>query len=296
MTTTTPSQLSALSRLFSATVFREMARTGKSRLFRDLLSQTGLQDTANVTDSVGDIFDYALDILKAEGNRDEYVYRAALSKELFIDKHHPQSTAILSEFRISNSKADLVVLNGTATVYEIKSDRDSLARLLSQVENYKRVFPDVNVVSSHYRISSLLKILPLDVGVMSLDGRNRLVIERESRPQPETLSPIVIFESLRTSECAAILAALGKSVPHLPNTQMRASMLKLFAQLDPIQLHSQLVTTLKRTRARGRTTEILGELPESLKAAVFSFHLRGPEHAKFLNAIKTPLHLLTTWS
>src|SRR3546814_17458778 len=77
-------QLSALTRLFSATVFREMAKKGRSGLFRRLIDQTDLIERAYPRATVGDTFDSAFDILKVAGHRAEYLYRAAISHKVLI--------------------------------------------------------------------------------------------------------------------------------------------------------------------------------------------------------------------
>lgn len=75
---------------------------------------------------------------------------------------------MLNEFRAGSCKADLVILNGTATAYEIKSERDSLARLSNQVLNYRRVFASVNVMVRGIHVESVRHVVPVDVGVVPL--------------------------------------------------------------------------------------------------------------------------------
>ena len=112
-------QLSALTRLFSAAVFREMAKKGRSGLFRRLVEQAGLIARADSRATVGDTFDSAFEILKVAGHRDEYIYRAAISQQVLMGTHSLRTASMLSEFRAGSCKADLVILNGTATVYEL---------------------------------------------------------------------------------------------------------------------------------------------------------------------------------
>src|SRR3546814_5194136 len=105
-------------------VFREMAKKGRSGLFRRLIDQTDLIERAYPRATVGDTFDSAFDILKVAGHRDEYIYRAAISHKVLMGTHSLRTASMLNEFRAGSCKADLVILNGTATVYEIKSERD----------------------------------------------------------------------------------------------------------------------------------------------------------------------------
>jgi hypothetical protein len=63
-------------------------------------------------------------VLKRSGLRDKYVYKAALTQRVLMGKHSLRTACMLSEFRVGDRKADITILNGTTTVYEIKSDRD----------------------------------------------------------------------------------------------------------------------------------------------------------------------------
>ena len=289
-------QLSALTRLFSATVFREMAKTGRSGLFRRLIEQTELIEQVEPRATVGDTFDSAFEILKVAGHRDEYIYRAAISQKVLMGTHSLRTASMLNEFRAGSCKADLVILNGTATVYEIKSERDTLARLANQVENYKRVFAKVNVIASEGHIEGVLATVPDDVGVMCLSSRYRITTVREAVDCPARICPLTVLESLRTGEGAAILGALGVTVPQVPNTQRHAAMCDLFAALDPAALHFEMVRTLKRTRNLAPLSDLVGRLPKSLQAAALSVSVRRSDHPRLIDAIETPLHTALTWS
>ncbi|MCH8544220.1 MAG: sce7726 family protein [Alcanivorax sp.] len=289
-------QLSALTRLFSATVFREMAKKGRSGLFCRLVSQTDLIKHAGPHATVGDAFNSAFEILKVAGRRDEYIYRAAISQKVLTGTHSLRTASMLNEFRVGSSKADLVILNGTATVYEIKSERDSLARLASQVENYKRVFAKVNVIASEGHIEGILEKVPRDVGVMCLSRRYRITTVREAVDCPARICPATVFDSLRMGEGVAILQAMGGSVPEVPNTQRYAALRDLFAALDPVALHVEMVRTLKRTRDLAPLGGFIDRLPGSLQAAGLSVSVRRSDHPKLINAIETPLHAAMTWS
>ncbi|MBX9727325.1 MAG: sce7726 family protein [Sphingopyxis sp.] len=289
-------QLSALTRLFSATVFREMAKKGRSGLFRRLIEQTDLNPRADSRGTVGDAFDAAFDILKTAGHRDEYIYRAAISHKVLMGTHSLRTASMLNEFRAGSCKADLVILNGTATVYEIKSERDSLSRLANQVENYKRVFAKVNVIASEGHIEGVLATVPDDVGVMCLSKRYRITTVREAIYCPARICPVTVLESLRTAEAAAILRAMGLTVPQVPNTQRHAAMRDLFAALDPAALHVEMVRTLKQTRDLSSLGELVDRLPQSLQAAALSVSVRRADHPRLIDAIATPLHATMAWS
>lgn len=273
-----------------------MAKKGRSGLFRRLVEQTDLIARAAPRATVGDVFESAFDILKVAGHRDEYIYRAAISHKVLMGTHSLRTASMLNEFRAGSCKADLVILNGTATVYEIKSERDSLARLANQVENYKRVFAKVNVIASESHIEGVLATVPDDVGVMCLSKRYRISTVREAIDCPGRICPVTVFESLRTVEAAAILKAMGVIVPLVPNTQRYAAMRDLFAMLEPAALHVEMVRTLKRTRDLAPLGDLVDRLPESLQAAALSVSVRRADHSRLVDAVATPLKAAMAWS
>lgn len=289
-------QLSALTRLFSAAVFRELAKKGRSGLFCRLLEQSSLPMCADAGETVGDTFDSAFEILKVDGHRDEYIYRAAISQKVLMGTHSLRTASMLNEFRTGSSKADVVILNGTATVYEIKSERDTLARLANQVENYKRVFARVNVIASEGHLEGVLEKVPEDVGVVCLSKRYQISTVREAVDCPERICPVTVFESLRMAESIEILMSMGVTVPKVPNTQKHAVLRELFATLDPVALHVEMVRTLKRTRDLAPLGDFIDRLPKSLQAAALSVSVRRSDHLKLINAIETPLYAAMNWS
>ena len=289
------SERSALTRLFSSAVFHEMAKKGRSALFKRLLDQAGVLERCGSDATVGDAFDSAFKVLQIAGLRDEYIYRAAVTEKILMGKHTLRTASMLNEFRAGSCKADLVILNGTATVYEIKSERDSLARLVNQVENYKRVFATVNVIVSESHVESVRQVVPNDVGILCLSKRYRISTVREGLDCPERICPVTVFESLRSSEAAAILKALGVAVPHLPNTQLYGAMRELFAGLKPAALHQEFVRTLKRTRNLAPLSDLVDQLPASLHAAALSIPVHRADHGRLVEAVTTPLGATMGW-
>jgi len=294
--TSLASELSAIDRLFSSAVFQEMARKGRSPLFRRLMNQTNVGEACGENATVACAFDTAFSRLKTAGSRNEYVYRAAVIKNVLLGKHSLRTASMLTEVRAGECKADLVILNGTASVYEIKSERDSLARLVNQVANYQRVFATVNVILGEEHIESAMRVLKPDIGILKLTRRYQISQVREAVDAPERTCPATIFETLRSAEAISILKALGISPPELPNTQRHAVLRALFAQLTPADVHREMVKTLKRTRSLVPLGELAKRLPASLQAAALTIPVRRGDHNRVISAIETPLAAAMEWA
>ena len=290
------SQLSAVSRIFSSAVFRELAKTGRSPLFARLLSQTDIRTRCSTNATVADAFDAAFSVLRMTGARDEYVYRAALTHKVLMGTHTLKTACMLNEFRAGECKADLVILNGTATVYEIKSERDSLGRLARQMENYAKVFAKVFVIAGEPHVRSVLDLAPDDVGVLCLSRRHQISTVRDAADRPERICPATLFDSLRVAEARAVLLELGLSVPDVPNTLQHAALREAFSGLRPTDAHFATVSVLKRTRDLAPLCQLIERLPYSLHAAALSVRVRRTDHCHLVNAVETPLHAAMAWA
>ena len=293
--TTDAIKMSALSRLFSATVFREMAKSGRSKVFARLIGQSGLLDDGFSGHTVGEAFDTAFSHLRRSGKRDEYVYRAALTHNILLGKHSLKTASMLTEFRTGSCRADLVILNGTATVYEIKSDRDSLARLDNQIRHYQRVFAKVYVIAGAGHVDAVLAATPPEVGVLNLARWDRISTVRDALENMSSLNSETIFESLRTSEAREILVRLGGEPPNVPNTQMHRALRDCFSDLPPAFVHREMVSTLKRTRNLAAMNTLVDRLPASLQPAALSIQVRRADHERLVRAVSTPFEEALHW-
>jgi len=292
----TPSILSATSRLFSSAVVRDLATKGRSALFARLAKEAGLADPGRSTGTVGDLFETAFAVLRQGASRDEYVYKAALTHKVLLGKHSLRTACMLNEFRAGACKADMVILNGTATVYEIKSERDSLSRLERQLEAYRRVFPSVFVIAGENHVASVLDMVGVDDGVLQLSRRHQISVVKAAVDRPDRINPLAVFDSLRAVEARALLAGLGVNVPDVPNTRLHGVMREQFATLDPHAVHVGMVQVLKRQRDLRPLSDLIEQLPPSLQPAALSIPLRKADHGRLVEAVATPAGDAIAWA
>jgi hypothetical protein len=289
-------QLAAISRFFSSSVIREMARTGKSPLFARLARQSLLLDSFPSSKPVYNLFEEAFSLLKREGYRHEYIYKAALMHKILLGTHSLQTASMLNEFRVCECKADLVILNGTATVYEVKSERDSLSRLERQVKAYSKVFAQVYVIAAGNHIHSALGSLPKSVGILRLTSRYRISTIRDAFDLTERVSPAAIFDSIRTEEARMILLSYGVPIPDVANTLLNSELRELFIRLKPRDAHQGMVRVLKKTRNLMPLSDLVAQLPKSLQTAALSVPLRKLDHARLVAAVNTRLEDVMAWA
>lgn len=293
--TLSKAQEAAIARLFSPTVIRELAVQGYSSILGRLIGELSTVRLANPSESLSTLFDAAFSLMQREQYRHEYIYKSAITHRILLGRHSLQTSAMLTEFRVGQCKADVVILNGTSTVFEIKSERDNLDRLHSQIVAYRKVFANVNVITGANHIGAVLRTLPTDVGVMLLNDRFRISTVREAEDSPHRICPGTIFDSIQQKEAAGILNLNGIEVPELPNTKRYGVLKEKFEQLTPDQAHRGMVYILKRSRNLARLSELVDALPASLKAAVLSMRLRRGDHHRLANALNSSVSQAQNW-
>lgn len=285
----------ALARIFSPSIYKELAAKGRSSALARLAYQSALVHK-KVDSSVGELFERAFRALRKEDNRSEYVYKSALAQKTVLGVHNLNTAALLSEFRAGSSKADIVVVNGTTTVYEVKSERDKLERLPGQIADYLSVFGRVNVILAEKHLRNAEQILPSSVGILRLTKRNQISTLREARDNVENLVSSAIFQSLSVKEASAIITDIGMEIPNVPNTLLYSKLSKIFDSLPADVVHKAFVKVLKRTRSQQSLKGFVESLPSSLRATALTTPLRVKDRTRMLNVLSMPVRNLEKWT
>lgn len=94
---------------------------------------------------------------------DGHIRRALIKNINERDRH----AAIINEMplRLLDGRADVAAINGSMSGFEIKSQRDSLARLPTQVLTYETVFDYCHVVVDQKHLVRARKIIPRNWGL-----------------------------------------------------------------------------------------------------------------------------------
>jgi hypothetical protein len=274
----------ALARLFSASVIDELALKGHSTLAVSILKETGLLGEFNQTTLLRDFFNQVYTWL-FRTYRNEYIYKNAIARKILLGVHSLNTTTMLTEFRAGSCKADVIVLNGTSTVYEIKSAYDSLDRLTRQIAAYRQLFDRINVITSDSQLDKVARVTGNDIGLMVLTDRNTIRTVQEPMSLKNTVHQAVIFDSLRKNEYEQIIKEHFGAVPRMPNARMYQSCRELFCSLNQTVAHDAMVDVIKKRGDSKRLRDFVVSVPESLTAVSLSCNLSVAGQIRFLRLL-----------
>lgn len=288
-------EASIMSRFFSAGVFRELEDSSKSTLLSRLLQSSSLMQKCDEAESVGIALDKAFRALRLSDMRNDYIFRTALIERILLGRHTLNTASVLHEFRVSRSIADLVILNGTSTAYEIKSDRDKLDRLPSQLADFRKHFSRVVVVVSEKHLKEVEKLATPDVGILTLTRNFNLRTIKEPMDRPDLIDPASLIDAVRVSEAKLVLRRLGEEVPEVPNTLLRTVLREKVEPLDPVVVHNATIPVVAKCRSQAALGKFIENLPISLHSVALARNpkLQGQHHVK--SAVSMPLGEVLSW-
>lgn len=273
-------RLRTIARLFGPPALRSLAREGPGRPLAAAVA--GLRARPA---TVGGALEALYGAL-VRGYRCDYVYRNALAAKVVLARHAPGAATMLGEVRAGARHADLVVLNGTSTAYEIKTGLDSLDRLDAQLAAYRRVFDRVCVVTDEAGADRVARaVRDGGVGIVVLTRGYALSTLREPASRAHETDPAALVDTLRQAEVAAVLRETVGAAPALPNGVRLREWRRLLATAEPRAAHDAMVRAL-RLRAPG-STRVLRALPHALKAA--GYLLSPADAGALLDRLASPL-------
>lgn len=265
-------------------------------MFARLLAESGIGRELTDSMTVSDAFECAFGYLRQTEFRHEYAYKAALTHKILLGTHSLNTASMMTEFRVGRCKADVVILNGTGTIYEIKSERDSLSRLERQIDEYRKVFASVNVIVGENHLAAVLDTVPSDVGVLRLSGRYQISEIQAAQNVPGRTDSTSIFDVINIREASLILRDLGYDLPDVPNTQRYQAYLKVFRTIPSTQAHCAMVKVLKKTRTLTHLAPFIQDLPASLQSVALSTKISNIEFGNLIEVLRVPLAEAKGWA
>ncbi|MGD1008252.1 MAG: sce7726 family protein [Ignavibacteriaceae bacterium] len=275
-----------LSNLFSTTVLKEFATYNRSNLFDEVLLKSRFIETIKNNYKLADIYDALFEYL-LENYRSEYVYKNAIALKILLGRHSLNTSSLLTELRVKSSKADIVILNGTSNVYEIKTEYDTLDRLDEQINSYLGMFDKIYVVTHSSQLMKIKKVLDKRIGVLELSDSYSLKIIRKPLSNKTKVIPSMIFDTFRKSEYIKAIKMTNHIVPNVPNTQLFGECKKIFSKLKPYIAHDIMIKVLAERVSKKDLIETKNVIPKSLMHSWLVSSLNLNQREKIINLLNT---------
>lgn len=218
--------------------------------------------------------------------RNEYFYKNTILNKLLLGKHSLKTTTALTEVPVNKSKADFVLINGKAVVYEIKTELDTFDRLNSQVNNYYKAFNNVCVVtceSNYEKIKNILK--GTNIGICILTDKNTLSTRKEPVEDNTKLEYSSIFKIMRKKEFENILLNHYGELPITTQVNYYSECYNLFKSIEIDLVYKYFLKELKK-RNKIEIEEYLHSVPYELKFLIYFSEFKKNDYWKlssFLN-------------
>ncbi len=271
-----------LNRVFTRNTFKKLIEQATDKTYVNIIDKY-ISDSKNKSNQ--QLITQLYTILEKE-YRNEYFYKNTLFNKLLLGVHSPKTTTVLTELPIDKSKADFILINGKAIVFEIKTELDNFERLDQQIANYYKAFNHVVVVTSesHYKeVEEKLEGTP--VGIYILTNKNRLSIRKKPRENNNSLDLNIIFKILRKKEYESILLEYYKSLPEVSQFKYYSECEKLFCALETEQAYASF---LKRLKKRYHLElELYNQVPYELKFITYFLEMKPRDYDRLQKFLKT---------
>lgn len=217
--------------------------------------------------------------------RNEYFYQNTLFNKLLLGRHSLNTTTALTQIPVGKSKADFILINGKAVVYEIKTELDSFDRLETQINDYYKAFDHVCVVTCENNFEKLSRLLTdTPVGICVLSNRNTLQFPKQPEMNDESLTHEALFKVLHKKEFEEIIKIYFGSLPNTTQVFYYDECYRLFVSIPMSVLYSMVLVQLKKRNCIIK--EHYQNVPYELKSLLYFYNAKEKDYlnlAHFLN-------------
>ena len=272
-----------LNRLFTQYNFDDLIQGQKNDVYISVIKRF-VQDplSKNNGEIISEIYSYM-----SKNYRNEYFYQNTLLNKLLLGRHSINTTTALTQIPINKSKADFILINGKAVVYEIKTELDNLERLESQINDYFKAFDHVAVVTYNENVTAIQKKIDSigkPVGIYVLQNRGTIKTIQKPEKYRNALDSKIIYKILRKPEYEEIILNKYGFLPNVSAFEYYSECRKLFEKM-PIEESYEWVLKLLKKRTKIIKNEYK-EIPYELKFLAYFMDLKSEDYEKircFLN-------------
>ena len=265
---------SVFSRLFTKNILEQLLEDKNRDVFKyAILSSNLLEDKKerNVV-LLKKIYEYM-----SKNYRNEYFYQNIIFNNILIGRHSLNTTVALTQIPVAKSKVDLILINGKATVYEIKTELDSFERLENQIKDYYK------------RLSKILlnTSIGMYVGIYVLTDSKRLSLRKKAIENNSMLDYEVIFKYLRKNEFESILLKYNKKLPKVAPVFYYMECFNLLKKIPLLDFYSLAIKELKqREKIEKEKIKLIEDMPKEIRSWIYFYRPSIKDYTKLNNFLE----------
>ncbi|MDX8046633.1 sce7726 family protein [Gracilibacillus sp. S3-1-1] len=269
-----------LNRVFTQSIFQELINQNENSLFDTCVRKyLTIGNYIQYNDLIKEMYNYL-----SKQYRNEYFYKNTLLNKLLLGRHSINTTTALTEIPISKSKADFILINGKAVVYEIKTELDTFDRLDSQITDYFKAFDHVCVVTSESQYNKVQKILNgSKVGICVLTKRNTISTRKEPITDTSQLDHVTMFKILRKQEYERIILEYYGELPRTVPVKYYKECLNMFSNIEINTAYKYFINILKERSKLVK--EEYEKVPYELKFLMYFSNYNKNDYAKLFSVL-----------
>lgn len=271
--------LRSLSEIFTTSNFNKVVRQNDYKLTERKLKKHCSKETINTTYKkvLGSLY------LELQSEyRSEYFYKNNLLNKYLLKQYSLSTTSVFNEFKIGNSIADFVLLNGSARIFEIKTDLDRLDKLEKQLNDYKQFADSIYIVtSSKYIDKLLLDYSNTTIGIIEFTQRNTFKQHKKAESNNSFFNHLTIFKTLRKAEYLDIVNNYFGYIPNVPNTKIFRACLELISSIEVIEFQKLTFDKLKKRKIKCPDLLASEKTPFELKQICYTLDFSEQEYNSF---------------
>ena len=277
--------LRVLSQIFTPSSFNKVVREKDFSFFNKKISKHySKHNSSNNLQLIKKLY------LDLENNyRCEYFFKNKLFNKI-LKEYSLTTTTAFNEFKVGNSKADLVLLNGCVKIFEIKTELDDLTKLKKQISDYQKIADLVNIVTDSKFIPKLIaEYKDTNVGIIEFTSKNSLKIHKKAIQNSSKFEFDCMFKLLHKKEYLNLVKRNFGFIPDVPNTKIFRVCYDLLESIDILDFQKQVITTLKKRNIDCPELLKSKDTPTELKHICYTLNFNSNEYDDLFNFLNKKL-------
>jgi hypothetical protein len=190
--------------------------------------------------------------MTTSASSDTEIRSALHTKRLRRIRANPE-TIVINELGLAHAKSriDVAVINGCIHGYEIKSAKDTLDRLATQIDIYRQTLQKLTIVAASKHVAGVMNHTPAWCGVIAADQGSRgginFRVVRNAIANPD-INPVMVAHLLWRDEVIDLLSGIG-----YPPKDLRRPRKQLYEILCEAMTLREITVSIQGFMARRQT-------------------------------------------